>query len=59
MVTEDHLQQLPYLNVVFLETLRRHNPTPLILPIYAHENTEIGEYYIPAGIQVSQSFEFN
>lgn len=38
-ITEDHLPQLPYLNAVFHETLRRHSPVPLVPPRFVHENT--------------------
>jgi len=53
MVTEDHLPQLPYLNAVFHETLRRHSPVPLVPPRYVHENTKLAGYDIPAGTEVS------
>ncbi|XP_057986837.1 ent-kaurene oxidase, chloroplastic isoform X2 [Hevea brasiliensis] len=47
--TEEHLSQLPYLNAVFHETIRKHSPVPVIPLRYAHEDTELGGYYIPAG----------
>ena len=53
MVTEDHLPQLPYLNAVFHETLRRHSPVPLVPPRYVHENTKLAGYVVPAGTEVS------
>lgn len=51
-VTEEHLSKLPYLGAVFHETLRKHNPAPIVPIRYAHENTELGGYHIPAGSQV-------
>ncbi|ONK59265.1 uncharacterized protein A4U43_C08F4670 [Asparagus officinalis] len=39
IITEDHLQKLPYLNAVFHETLRYHSPVPIIPPRYVHEAT--------------------
>ena len=53
IVTEDHLPQLPYLNAVFHETLRRHSPVPLVPPRYVHENTKLAGYVVPAGTEVS------
>lgn len=52
MVTEEHLSQLPYLNAVFHETLRKHSPAALVPLRYAHEDTQLGGYYIPAGTEV-------
>jgi len=52
MVTEDHLPQLPYLNAVFHETLRRHSPVPLVPPRYVHENTKLAGYVVPAGTEM-------
>ncbi|XP_010925438.1 ent-kaurene oxidase 2 [Elaeis guineensis] len=53
MVTEEHLPQLPYLNAVFHETLRRYSPVPVIPLRYAHEDTQLGGYDIPAGMQIA------
>ncbi|XP_072959646.1 ent-kaurene oxidase 2 isoform X1 [Typha angustifolia] len=52
-VMEEHLSQLPYLDAVFHETLRRYSPAPIIPLRYAHEDTKLGGYDIPAGIQVA------
>ncbi|PON70113.1 Cytochrome P450 [Parasponia andersonii] len=52
-VTEDRLSQLPYLMAVFHETLRKHCPIPVIPLRYAHEDTQIGGYYIPAGTTIA------
>jgi ent-kaurene oxidase len=52
-VTEDHLPELPYLNAVFHETMRRHSPVPLVPPRLVHENTNLAGYEVPAGTEVS------
>ncbi|XP_058073925.1 ent-kaurene oxidase, chloroplastic isoform X2 [Magnolia sinica] len=52
-ITEEHLSQLPYLNAVFHETLRKHSPVPVIPLRYAHEDTQLGGYHIPAGSQIA------
>ena len=51
-VSEDHLSQLPYLSAIFHETLRKHSPVPIVPIRYAHEDTQIGGYHIPAGSEV-------
>ncbi|XP_042488673.1 ent-kaurene oxidase-like isoform X2 [Macadamia integrifolia] len=51
-ISEEHLSQLPYLNAVFHETLRKYSPAPVLLPRYVHEDTELGGYHIPAGTQI-------
>ena len=51
-MTEEHLSKLPYLGAVFHETLRKHSPTPIIPLRHAHEDTQLGGYYIPAGSEV-------
>lgn len=53
MVAEEHLSQLPYLNAVFHETLRKHSPAALVPLRYAHEDTQLGGYYIPAGTEIA------
>ncbi|KAL5705035.1 hypothetical protein ACHQM5_023386 [Ranunculus cassubicifolius] len=52
-ITEEHLPQLTYLNAVFHETLRRHSAVPVIPLRYAHEDTELGGYHIPAGSEIA------
>jgi ent-kaurene oxidase len=52
-VTEEHLSQLPYLLAVFHETLRKYSPAPIVPLRYAHEDTQLGGYYIPAGTQIA------
>lgn len=56
MVAEEHLSQLPYLNAVFHETLRKHSPAALVPLRYAHEDTQLGGYYIPAGTEVTMRY---
>ncbi|KAK9271082.1 hypothetical protein L1049_026671 [Liquidambar formosana] len=52
-VTEENLSQLPYLSAVFHETLRKHSPAPIVPLRYAHEDTQLGGYYIPAGSEIA------
>ncbi|KAJ6335155.1 hypothetical protein OIU78_011903 [Salix suchowensis] len=52
-IKEEHLPQLPYLNAVFHETIRKYSPAPVIPLRYAHEDTQIGGYYIPAGSEIA------
>ncbi|VVB17157.1 unnamed protein product [Arabis nemorensis] len=51
-IKEEHLPRLPYVNGVFHETLRKYSPAPLVPIRYAHEDTQIGGYHIPAGSEV-------
>ena len=51
-ITEEHLSQLPYLSAVFHETLRKHSPAPIVPLRFAHEDTQLGGYYVPAGSEV-------
>jgi len=50
---EEQLSQVPYLNGVFHETLRKYSPAPLVPIRYAHEDTQIGGYHVPAGSEVN------
>ncbi|XP_024515712.1 ent-kaurene oxidase 2 [Selaginella moellendorffii] len=52
MVSEDDLPNLPFLNTVIKETLRKYSPAPILPPRYI---LELGGYTIPAGYQVSES----
>lgn len=52
-ITEEHLPKLPYLNAVFHETLRLYSPVPIIPLRYAHKDTQIAGYHIPAGTQIA------
>ncbi|KAG0488819.1 hypothetical protein HPP92_007630 [Vanilla planifolia] len=51
-MTEEHLQDMPYLNAVFHETLRFHSPVPIIPPRHVHKDTQLGGYNIPAGTDI-------
>lgn len=57
-MTEDHINQIPYLTAVFHETLRKYSPAPVVPLRFAHEDTELGGYYIPKGSQVGHLFYF-
>ncbi|KAL9248944.1 Ent-kaurene oxidase, chloroplastic-like protein [Drosera capensis] len=50
---EEHLPQLPYLNAIFHETLRKHSPIPILPLRFVHEDTQIGGYHIPAGNEIT------
>ncbi|WCJ35348.1 GA requiring 3 [Euphorbia peplus] len=52
-MTEEHLSQLPFLNAVFHETIRKYSPAPIIPLRYVQEDTELGGYYVPAGSQIA------
>ncbi|XP_024527089.1 ent-kaurene oxidase 2 [Selaginella moellendorffii] len=52
MVSEDDLPNLPFLNAVIKETLRKYSPVPILPPRYIHEQVELGGYTIPAGYQL-------
>jgi len=52
-ITEEHLSQLPYLNAIFHETIRKYSPAPVVPLRYAHEDTQIGGYHIPAGSEIA------
>jgi ent-kaurene oxidase len=51
-ITEEHLSQLPFLGAVFHETLRKYSPAPIVPLRYAHEDTQLGGYHVPAGSEV-------
>ncbi|KAM7518291.1 hypothetical protein LguiB_017253 [Lonicera macranthoides] len=48
-----NLSQLPYLSAVFHETLRKHSHVPIMPLRYAHEDTQIRGYDIPAGSEIA------
>nr|QUN00512.1 cytochrome P450 701A58 [Tripterygium wilfordii] len=52
-ISEEHLSKLTYLNAVFHETIRKYSPAPVVPLRYAHEDTELGGYYIPAGSEIA------
>lgn len=51
-IEESEISQLPYLQAVIKETLRRHPPAPLLLPRQADTTTNIMGYTIPKGARV-------
>ncbi|KAI8548748.1 hypothetical protein RHMOL_Rhmol07G0297800 [Rhododendron molle] len=52
-ITEEKLCQLPFLSAVFHETLRKYSPAPVIPLRFAHEDTELGGYFVPAGSEIA------
>ncbi|KAM7280598.1 hypothetical protein ACFE04_007732 [Oxalis oulophora] len=52
-VSEEHLSQMRYLGGIFHETLRKYSPAPVVPLRYAHEDTHVGGYYIPAGSEIA------
>ncbi|KAJ9567374.1 hypothetical protein OSB04_003340 [Centaurea solstitialis] len=52
-ITEEKLNQMPYLTAVFHETLRRHSPVAIMPLRYVHEDTELGGYHVPAGTELA------
>ncbi|KAL9260071.1 Ent-kaurene oxidase, chloroplastic-like protein [Drosera capensis] len=50
---EEHLPQLPYLNAIFHEILRKHSPVPILPLRFVHEDTQIGGYHVPAGSEIT------
>ncbi|KAJ8762336.1 hypothetical protein K2173_007494 [Erythroxylum novogranatense] len=52
-IKEEHLSQLPYLNAVFHETIRKYSPAPVIPLRYVQQDVELGGYYVPAGSVVA------
>ncbi|KAI8548753.1 hypothetical protein RHMOL_Rhmol07G0298200 [Rhododendron molle] len=52
-VTEDNLCQLPFLDAVFHETLRKYPALPMVPLRYVNEDIELGGYYVPAGSEIA------
>ncbi|KAL8145101.1 ent-kaurene oxidase-like isoform X1 [Apium graveolens] len=52
-ITEEKLPQLPFLYAIFQETIRFHCPVPIVPLRYAHEDTQLGGYFIPAGSEIA------
>ncbi|KAI3862356.1 hypothetical protein MKX03_014374 [Papaver bracteatum] len=52
--TEEQYSEVTYLSAVFHETLRKHPPLLVGLPLrYVHEDTQLGGYDIPAGTEIA------
>lgn len=52
MITEDDIQEMPYLKAVLKEALRLHTTLPLLVPRESRENVKIMGYDIAQGTQV-------
>ncbi|KAJ9559874.1 hypothetical protein OSB04_005034 [Centaurea solstitialis] len=51
-ITEDDLDQMPYLRAVVKETFRMHTPLPLLVPRESTQDVKVMGYDIAAGTQV-------
>ncbi|GAB2274054.1 hypothetical protein Dimus_008824 [Dionaea muscipula] len=51
-VEETNIAQLTYLSAVIKEVLRKHPPTPLLVPRKVDEDVELSGFVVPKGAQV-------
>ncbi|KAJ9169069.1 hypothetical protein P3X46_020537 [Hevea brasiliensis] len=58
LITEDHVEKMPYLNAVVKETLRIHSPAHFTLSHAATEETKLGGYEIPTNANVEFYIEW-
>ncbi|KAK1435748.1 hypothetical protein QVD17_01517 [Tagetes erecta] len=52
MISEDDLENMPYLKAVLKETLRLHTPLPLLVPRESTRDIKLLGYDIPSGTRV-------
>ncbi|KAM7506236.1 hypothetical protein LguiB_005140 [Lonicera macranthoides] len=52
IISESHVEKMPYLGAVVKETFRRHPPSHFVLSHAATKETELGGYTIPANVNV-------
>ncbi|KAI3863328.1 hypothetical protein MKX03_020143 [Papaver bracteatum] len=52
--SEEQYSEITCLSSIFHETLRKYPPFAIVLPLrYAHEDTQLGGYSIPAGTEIA------
>ncbi|KAI7756483.1 hypothetical protein M8C21_031045, partial [Ambrosia artemisiifolia] len=52
MITEDDIEEMPYLKAVLKETLRLHTPLPLLVPHESMDDVNVFGYDLKKGTQV-------
>ncbi|KAI3498010.1 hypothetical protein L1887_33697 [Cichorium endivia] len=53
VIMEEDLRKMPYLKAVVLEGLRKHSPTPFVLPHSTTEEVEMHGFTIPRGTTIN------